>query len=41
MKPKPPKRTAETGQDIREFDKLPAKTMELLVLGDSEHPAVG
>ena len=38
MKPKP---KTDSGQDLREFDKLPAETKELLILGDTEEHAVG
>ncbi len=41
MTPKPPKPKKDTEQDIQEFDKLPAKTKELLILGDTEEHAVG
>ena len=41
MKPESKKPTKDTGHDLREFDKLPAKTKELLILADSEEHAVG
>ena len=41
MKPEPKKPAKDTGQDLREFDKLPARTKELLVLADNEEHAVG
>lgn len=41
MKPKPPKPKKDSERDLQEFDKLPAKTKELLILGDSEEHAVG
>jgi hypothetical protein len=41
MKPKPAKPPKDTEKDIREFDKLPAKTKELLILGDSEEHTIG
>lgn len=41
MKQKPQKPTQDIGRDSKEFEKLPAKTKELLILSDREEKAVG
>lgn len=41
MKPKAPNPTKDVGRDSKEFEKLPAKTKELLILGDQEEKAIG
>ncbi len=41
MKRKAQKPTTDAGKDSKEFEKLPAKTKELLILSDREEKAVG
>ncbi len=41
MKPKAQKPTKDVGRDSKEFERLPAKTKELLILGDQEEKAIG
>ena len=41
MKQKAQKPTKDVGRDSKEFEKLPAKTKELLILADREEKAIG
>lgn len=41
MKQKAQIPTKDVGRDSKEFEKLPAKTKELLILGDQEEKAIG
>ncbi len=41
MKQKAQKPTKDVGRDSKEFEKLPAKTKELLILSDREEKAIG